>query len=42
MISQENSKRNVIANRFQFNMRNMKTRDSVSQFKAQLRKLSQY
>ena len=29
MISQENSKRNVIANRFQFNMRNMKTRDIV-------------
>ena len=38
----ENPKRNPIAERFQSNMRNRKTGESVSQYMAELRRLSQY
>ena len=42
MTNHENPKRNPIAERFQFNMRNRKTGESVSQYMAELRRLSQY
>ena len=42
MTNHENPKRNPIAERFQFNMRNRKTGESVSQYMAELRRPSQY
>ena len=42
MTNHENPKRNPIAERFQFNMRNRKTGESVSQYMAEQRRLSQY
>ena len=42
MTNHENPKRNPIAERFQFNMRCRKTGESVSQYMAELRRLSQY
>ena len=42
MTNHENPKRNPIAERFQFNMRNRKMGESVSQYMAELRRLSQY
>ena len=42
MTNHENPKRNPIAERFQFNMRDRKTGESVSQYTTELRRLSQY
>ena len=42
MTNHENPKRNPIAERLQFNMRNRKTGESVLQHMAELRRLSQY
>ena len=42
MTNHENLKRNPIAERFQFNVRFRKTGESVSQYIAELRRLSQY
>ena len=42
MTNHDNPKRNPIVERFQFNMRYKKTGESVSQYMAELRRLSQY
>ena len=42
MTNHENPKRNLIAERSQFNMRSRKRGESVSQYMAELRRLSQY
>ena len=42
MTNHENPKRNPIAERFVFNMRNRKLGESISQYMAELRRLSQY
>ena len=42
MTNHENPKRNPIADRFVFNMRNRKLGESISQYMAELRRLSQY
>ena len=42
MTNHENSKRNPIAERFQFNMRYRKAGETVSQYMAELRRFSQY
>ena len=42
MTNHENPKQNIIDERFQFNMCNRKMGESVSQYMAELRRLSQY
>ena len=42
MTNHENPKRNLIVERSQFNMRSRKRGESVSQYMAELRRLSQY
>ena len=42
MTNHENPKRNPIAERFVFNMRNRKLGESISHYMAELRRLSQY
>ena len=42
MTNHENPKRNPIAERFVFNMRNRKLGESISQYMAEMRRLSQY
>ena len=42
MTNHENPKRNPIAERFQFNMRNRKAGETLSQYMAELRRISQY
>ena len=42
MANHENPKRNPIAERFVFNMCNRKLGESISQYMAELRRLSQY